>query len=276
MISIFARPPFFGNRFHSKMKEVSVQRLSSRIRGEEIAEYMNANLNPTSGYEKDVCIHVKHFSKYIKNGDWFDFLDGENNLPLLKERPGINVIASSLNSYEVLKQELSNKIALIPTHHINTERIKRNRTKIASVGYIGAPSPIATKLYGQIGERLKDMGLEFTTCFDFKTRDDALNLYKNIDIFVVGAWELGDENPHKIPTKIINAASFGIPTVAFPLAGYKELEGNYLRANNMDELLFGVEKLMSEKNYQEMSKQVEVMAENYHISKIADLYRKLK
>ena len=119
------------------------------------------------------------------------------------------------------------------------------------------------------------MGMKWVTCFNYKTRKDAIDLYKKIDILVIGAWDLGDPNPHRIPTKIINAASFGIPSVVYPLDAYKEIKGYFIGAGNMKQLISGVEALRDKKYYKRLSEKVARMAEGYHISKIAELYRKL-
>jgi len=277
MISIFARPSFLGNHYHRHTKKVHTLRLSSRIRGNEIAEYSGFKLNPRSGYENDTCIWIKPRGlNRVKDGDWVDFLDGYSTLEsLLKNRPKIKVIAASQYSYEYLKKRLKNKIVLIPSQHINWENARRSRKVVDTCGYIGSPSPIAFKMYSEIGKELKKIGFKFINCFDYKNRQDAVELYKKIDILVIGAWEVGDLNPHKIPTKIINAASFGIPSIAFPLRGYKELEGYYVRANNMKELLTEVEKFRNKDHYKKWSNKVLKMSEKYHISNVAKLYRKL-
>lgn len=276
MISIFALPSYVGRGYHAHVPPHAT-RLSSRIRAEEMSAYLGAKLNPTEGFENDVCIYVKPRTfDQIRDGDWVDFLDGGRFFRLLKDRPKINVIAASKNSYDILKAELPNKIIFIPHHHLNLERAKRTRHKINTCGYIGSPSPIAFKIYSEIGKRLKEVGFKFITSFDYKTRGDATSLYKKIDIMVIGAWEVGDPNPHKIPTKIINAASFGIPSIAFPLRGYKEIEGYYVRASNMKELLTEVEKFKDEDYYKKWSGKVLKMSEKYHISEVSKLYKKLK
>ena len=173
-----------------------------------------------------------------------------------------------------MKSNLTNKIVLIPSHHINIERFRRERTEITTVGYIGSPSPIAFKEYELIGERLKTIGLDFITCFNFKTREDAINLYRSIDIFLIGDLPKSDTH-QKNPTKIINAASFGIPTIAHPVIGYKEIEGSYIHASSLDEMIAEAQKLKDKKVYDEWSKKAYTMAEKYHISKIAELYKKL-
>jgi hypothetical protein len=126
MISIFTRPAFLGNRFPNHTKELTTMRVSSRIRGDEIAAYLGAKLNPKDGFENDVCIHVKpKYLERVKDGDWVDYLDGLNLTYFLKERPLVNVIAHSQVSYEYLRANLTNKVVLIPSHHINIEGYKR-------------------------------------------------------------------------------------------------------------------------------------------------------
>lgn len=274
MISIFALPSYIGHSY-SKNSPVSARRLSSRIRGEEIAEYLGAKYNPTEGFENDVCIYIKPRSlENIRDGDYVDFLDGEFKDYWFLKRPKIKVIAASQYSYEYLKSRLPNEIFLIPSHHLNVGRVRRERKEIKVAGYIGVPSPEAIRRFDDIKENLKKIGIDLVTSFFFKTKQDALDLYKQIDIFVFGDWDSAD-HPFRIPTKIINAASFGIPSVAFPMMANKELEGYYLPARNMGELVAGVEKLKNETFYNEMVAKIIPMSENYHISKIANEYRNL-
>lgn len=276
MISIFTRPSYIGNRYPQYTKESSVLRLSARIRGDEIAEYIGAKINPTNGYEHDVCIYVKPKGlDKVRDGDWLDYLDGKNMVLLLKDHPKIKVIAASQDSYEYLKENLTNEIVLIPQHHINFERIKSKRKENLTGGYIGSPSPDAFNMYNTIKVRLKEIGVDFVTCFNFKTRQDAIDLYKSIDVFIIGDW-VKNNDPHKVPTKIVNAAAFGVPSIAYPLKGYEEIGGNYIQAHNMDELLVEVEKFKDKNYYTKWSKKVTKMSEKYHISKIADLYKGLK
>jgi hypothetical protein len=276
MISIIARPSYLGNYYpHHSIENYSL-RLSSRIRGDEIAKYINAKLYPKRTVENDVYIHVKPMSlNEVRDGDYVDYLDGGKFALYLSSRPKVKVIAASQNSFEVLKKELPNEIVFIPCHHLNWDNIRREKQKVTTAGYLGNPSPIAMRMYGAIQKKLKEIGIEFVFCYDYKTRQDAIDFYKKIDILVVGAWELGDTNPHKIPTKLINAASFGIPSVAYPWRGYKEIEGYYIQANNMRELISGVEKLKDETCYNQYADRIITMAENYHISRIAEFYKKL-
>ena len=241
-----------------------------------MAAYLGAKLNPESGFENDVCIHVKPVTlDKVRDGDWVDFLDGPHLFELLPKRPKVKVIAGSLYSYGYIKERIPNELVYIPHHHINTDRLRRTREGVTTAGYLGSASPIAFEIYGKIREALKKIGIEYITRFDFKTREDAIDLYKSMDILVIGAWELGDPSPYKIPTKIINAASFGIPVVAYPLKGYMDVEGYYFHASNMDELISAVERLKDKTFYEQSISKGFDMAENYHIEKIAEMYRKL-
>lgn len=71
------------------------------------------------------------------------------------------------------------------------------------------------------------------------------------------------------------AMSFGIPTVAGPKLGYQDVDDYYIHAHNLDELTLEVEKLKDQKYYNGWVKKILPEAENYHISKIAKLYRAL-
>jgi len=248
--------------------------LSTEIRGRQMAQFLGARINPAKKHKNDVCIYLKPSNlDGIEDGDWVDILDGGKFIKKLKKRPGINLIAASKRSYDWLKNHLANKVVLIPHQHLNWERQKRERKEVNTCGYTGSVSSIAREIYGRIEKAVREIGFDFVTCFKFRGREDAADFYKNIDILVIGAWELGDYSIHKTPTKIINAASFGVPTVAYPLQSYKEIEGYYLPANNMKELLAGLKKLKAE--YDQWPDKLIKMAEPYHIENIVKLYQKL-
>jgi hypothetical protein len=280
MISIFARPSYLGNVYPKHTKELNTHRLSSRIRGEEICAYGNFKLNPRRGYKNDIKIWVKPTGiTHIGDGEYVDVLDGlyKDRTILLAERPKINVIAASYHSYRTLRSTLPNKVVLIPHQHLNWEDFRRTKRAVNTCGYIGSPSPWAFEHYEKIGKEIRKMGMKWVTCFDYKTREDPIKLFKKIDILVVGGWHWGDSNPHKMPTKLINAASFGIPSVAYPLNAYRELKGHYIGADNMEQIIKGVRRLKDDaRYYQRLSEKVLFMSKKYHISEIVKLYEKLE
>jgi len=237
------------------------------VRGTEIASYLGAKLNVREG----TVIHVKPPNlDNVLDGEWVDILDNPALVEMLRQRPKVNAIAISECAYEYMR--LPNKTALIPQQHINWEREKREKHPCYFIGgYIGAPSGRARRHYTEIEKELKKNGMEFFTCFDYKNRRDAINFYKHIDILVVSS--LHRVEPYKTPTKLINAASFGLPSIAIPVEGYKEWEGNYIEFHDFDELYKGIEGIKN--NYELLSEKMIAEAEKYHISKIAEKYKAL-
>jgi hypothetical protein len=251
---------------------------SSLIRGEQIARFLGGKYNPHEGYENDVRIYIKPKTPaYVKDGGWIDIVDGARHvLDQLGPRPNIKLIAYTELSRKFIKGKLPNKVVVIPEHHCNFERFIRTRKNFTTGGVVASPSPKANEVYGEIRKRLKKVGLKFITCFHFAKREDVVNFYKKIDFQVIGNFGYGETNPFGHPNKIINAASFGIPTLAFWKAGYEEFEGNYIRIQNLDEMQRQVEKLKNKGYYNRWSVKIRKAAEKYHIEHIAEKYKRLK
>lgn len=248
--------------------------LGCLIRGFQIAEYMGAKINPINGFEKDTCIYVKPKTlDLIKDGDWVDIADGHWLPGLLRNRPKVNAIACSQYSYEMLRDYLPNKLVQISQQHLNHENAVRDRQVINTCGYIGALTPTSEKIYKEIGEALEKIGWNFIFCHDYKNRIDAVNFYKKIDLLVVGVYR-GD-GIYKTPTKMINAASFGIPSIADPLPGYKEFEDYYVRADSLEKMIDEVKKFNNPEYYKNWSNKVINQATKYHISQVAKKYQQL-
>ena len=244
MISFFCKNTYFLGPINKK-ESWRLQRVSSRVRGEEIAKYLGAKFNQE---RSDVNIYVKGCRKEeVEDGDYVDVLDDLWMMDWLMDKPKIKVIAMSLSHQDYLKSKLKNEIVYIPHHHVNFDRVKRTRKEITTCGYVGSPRKITVK------------GFKFIYMEAFKTRQDIINFYKKIDIQVIGDVK---DAPYYHPTKIINAMSFGIPTVSPKKMGYREVEGFYFQ--DLEELRNGwdADKLIQE-------------AEKYHISNIAKKYRQL-
>lgn len=273
MISIFAKPCFLRT---DKTTGVFATRVSSRIRGEEISEYLGAKYNPQERSADDLCVFLKPRGlETLKDGDYVDILDEISLIPKLKERPGIKVIAMSQAQYEYLKENLSNEIFLIHHHHINFERFRRTKNDNLIGGAIGH-SKYAHDLYVEIENALSGSGIDFVSILTYQTRQDMLDFFKKIDFLV--AWNVDEykDYPHSHPTKIINAASFGIPSLTQPIAGYKEFNGFYIPIKDMGSLVEEAEKLKDVDYYNQWSDRVFNEAEKYHINQIAELYKQLK
>ncbi|OGK52582.1 hypothetical protein A2966_03515 [Candidatus Roizmanbacteria bacterium RIFCSPLOWO2_01_FULL_41_22] len=253
---------------------------SSIIRGEQIAEYLGAKLNPESGYENDICIYVKPHTRGLYSGTIqlakhavIDIIDGTNLVLYASKNFNIPVIACSRTDYNYLSRRLSNKVTLIPQHHCNFERAKRTRNQIITAGIIGNPESLAY-LPDNFEERLAQSGLNLLAYSRFHRRQDVVDFYQKIDIQVVWRpWRKKLSNP----LKIVNAGSFGIPTIAYDEDAFEEMDGCYVPVKTLDGFMAQLENLKSSPDlYDSYAEKCLARAEEYHISKVAELYKQLE
>lgn len=285
MINIFAKPAFLNTASNVPFisKEVSykgnghLQRVSSMIRSDQIVEYLKdeAKLNPTSWNKDDISIYVKPHIRpgndfeFVTKNSWIDIIDGWGLIPLLERHPEVGVIACSTQDGEKLAKVLKNRIMVIPQHHCNYDRLKRNSKKIETVGIIGTESAFAFIPEG-LEEELTKRNIKLLKYSKFFSRQDIINFYMQIDVQLV--WR-----PYRMklsnPLKIVNAASFGIPTIAYDEEVFKEVENCYVGVKTVNEILFGLDTQKDVLQY--MSEICFKKAEDYHISEIAKLYKLL-
>lgn len=278
MISIFARY-VYTEEDPRHQTGVYLRRVSSRVRGEEIAGYLGARYNPTEGFERDVRVYVKPRGlRQVKAGAWVDVLDDRRQIDWLKERPDLGVIAMSLAHREHLLGELpGHRVKLIPHHHLNFERARRVPGTPKVVGFVGSFSLHSRRLQAQVGADLAAVGVEYRPLLNYTRREDILAYYQTIDVQVVPHFGVGDEsNPWSHPTRLLNAASFGIPTVAPRLPGYREIEGGYIPVRDYQEMIEAVVRLQAPEAYDSWPERLVALAEPYHVEHIAELYRSLE
>lgn len=284
MISIFAKETFLNInpgepfRLRTKPPKGHLMRVSSLIRGDQIAERIGAKYNPESGYEQDTCIYVKPM---VRKGDDFEFkgkksyidiVDGHNLGQLAQKHPEVGVIVCSKADQDIMSKELKNEIVLIPQHHCNFERVSRIRNEVTRVGIIGE-LPAFNFLPPNLEKELSQRGMELVKFSKFFTRQDIIDFYLNIDVQIV--WR-----PYKKilsnPLKIVNAASFGVPTIALDERAFYELDGCYIPVADFEGFLKNLDNLRTnEYIYFDYSQAALEKAEEYHIDKIADMYRRL-
>lgn len=284
MINIFAKRAFLNTNPYSDFisKEQSykgnghLQRVSSMIRADQIAERIGARLNPSVWHVDDVCIYVKphvkkgHDFTFEKNS-YIDIIDGHNLGQVALKHPEVGVIVCSQADYEVMSKELMNKIVLIPQHHCNFEWVKRTRTEIKKVGVIGEKSAFDYLPEG-LEKELEKRNMELVKFSKFFSRQDIIDFYLSIDIQIV--WR-----PYKKilsnPLKIVNAASFGVPTIALDETAFAELGGCYLPVQDFEGFLYKLDLLRSGWMHYTISGLCLEKAEEYHIDTIARLYKEL-
>lgn len=244
----------------------------------------NARLNPTSGYENDVCIYVKPNVKpdadfKFEGHPYLDILDGFNLIHLLRKHEDVPVIVFSELDVQTLAQYVKNKIFLIPHHHINFERAKRERESVTKVGVIGSESAF-THIPAEIKKGLADRKIELVEHSIFYPRMSVVHFYKNIDVQIV--WRPYNDystKPYRLlanPFKIVNTSAFGVPTIALDEPPFAEMEGCYIPVKTPEEFLTQLDALRTSKTlYNDMAEVCLQKAERYHIENIAKLYNAL-
>lgn len=286
MISIFAKRAFLNTNpyspFESKEKSYKgrghLQRVSSMIRGDQIAEAIGAKFNPESGYEDDICIYVK---PYIAKGydfnfegkkSYLDIIDGHKLGELAIKHPEVGVIVCSQADYDIMKKSIPNELVLIPQHHCNFERNRRQSLEIKKIGIIGEV-PAFDFLPNGLEQELNDRGIELVKYSKFFSRQDIIDFYMSIDLQIV--WR-----PYKKilsnPLKLVNASSFGVPTIALDENAFKEMGDCYIPVTDFPQFLVKLDELRSDHNkYQEYAEKCIAKSEEYHIENISKLYNQL-
>lgn len=242
---------------------------SGIIRGAQMAQHFKARRNPEWTYPEDTHIWVKmQPPDDYPTKSYLDVLDAQERVSWLLAHPDIGVIASSQSGHEYLCKKLGrDDIHLIPQHHCNYERVVRERKEIKVAGVVGGAGALQLDV-DELRSRLIELGIEFRWLRSYRSRQEVANFYKDLDLQIV--WR-GGNRPLKNPLKIINAMSFGIPTIALPDIAYQEVEGYYWRAESLDEIGPIVASLRDGFDAGLLADKAEL----YHIENIAPLYEGL-
>lgn len=239
------------------MKQISFfrhkrSRTSNLIRADQISEFISAKINPIDGYENDVCIYVKQFPlDHFPENSYFDINDLYPCLPWILEHPTIKVITISRVEQRYVSTSLKrDDVILIPQHHCNYLREQREREDVMVAGVIGGNRAYEGNRE-ELSSMLKDIGVEYIDCIHPRTRQEVVEFYKKIDVQLTyrprrstrrGVKELGSS------LKLINAGSFGIPTVCYPEPTYvDEFEGCFLSSLTVSDLVSNVAKLKEDR-----------------------------
>lgn len=290
MINFIAKPAFLNTASNTPFisKEESyhgrghLQRVSSIIRSNQIVEYLmgKAQLNPETISPDDINIYVKpHIPKGVLNFNtqgkrsYIDIIDGWGLMPILETHPEIGVIACSKQDQEFLSKILNQEVKFIPQQHCNFKKELRTRKDVNTIGMIGTEDAFEWLPKG-LEKELSDRNIKLIKFSKFFSREDIVNFYKSIDIQIV--WR-----PYKMklsnPLKLVNAASFGIPTIAYHETVFdKELGDLYIPVKNIKEFLVELDNLVIyPREYWSFADDLPKFAEDYHISKVAERYLQL-
>ena len=257
---------FFSNRWGS-----------GTIQGKQISEKLGAKLEPESDYENDVCIFVKRtpFVPFPKHS-YLDVIDNVGFLRWLKDNPTMGVITFTKPSQHRAMEYLNRSdIVYIPQHHCNFERKLRPSREVKTVGFIGSKTILGYDIE-EAKKLFSDIGLNLTYVLYPSSRRGVVHFYKSIDIQICFRPAMKYYN-FKDSLKIVNAGSYGIPTVAFPETNNElEFKNCYVPVRSFYELVAKCWELKNDLTfYNGIAKNVLAKAEPYHIDTIISYYYKL-
>lgn len=262
---------------------------SGEIRARQIADFMpNAVLDPSDVSSEDTLVLVKsycsdHIAKSVRKV-YFDVVDCHGVIPKIRDNTDAGIISIG-RSHEIFMRMLfpDREIVLIPEHHCNFDRIRRPDRPVKVVGFMGDAFSLNCDIC-KLSQELAKAGLSFKYSTFFRNRQDVVDFYKDVDISVSFRSDGFNliKDPRvlpllKNPLKVINAGSFGIPTVSYPETCYEcEIPGLYIPVLSLDDLVHSCKLLAFDvKLYKQYSDAIFKVAEEYHIERIAKLYEQL-
>ena len=258
---------------------------SAKIRGYQIAKRLGAKCDePVTDFD-ETTIFVKCIAKgfeVLKNC-YFDVIDANSIFDKIGDVEHVKVIAQSEKSKEYINSKIKNEVIVIPEHHCNFENVRRDKERpVRNVGYVG--SRLCFHLdFNTVKSYLACEGFDFQylLCDGMNevTREDVCDFYKNIDIQIT--FRDGELAGNYMPVemknnlKLINAGSFGIPTVGFPEFAYKDFP--YVQVQSLEQLGDACVQLRKNPDeYDKLSFDIWKIAQEQHIDKIIPLYKELE
>ena len=251
---------------------------SKTIRADQVAEFLGARINPVSNFDNDICIYVKCYppddcpiNSYFDMNDIYPFTEW------IIGHPKVKVIVMSKMAQEYISKVADrDDIVLLPQHHCNYLREKREREEICTAGIVGGKRSCEFD-HSKLKAMLGDIGVGYIECLHPNSREQVVDFYKEIDIQIVFRPRRTMYMTTSTSLKLANACSFGIPTVAFPERAFiDEFDGCFLPVNTPEEIIKEVKRLREDRAlYNHLSMMGRDRAEKYHIEHIAKLYQQL-
>lgn len=273
----------------SRLRFFPNQWASGEIRGRQVAVRLGDGVVVDSNkvYADDVCVFIKNIPpdnviKHVKCV-YVDVVDGYGLIPWLKEHSEVGVITSSPVGKTYLSEQLHrDDIIVIPPHHCNFERalrVQKEEPIIQTVGFVGYIENLHLDV-DKVQEALAELHIEFRTKTKFSIRQEVCDFYQGIDIQLT--FRKPDDKINPAPklrdvTKLINAGSFGIPTIACPEPTYvDEFDGCFLPVESLEDIVEACRQLQQDGwLYYTLAKAALERAEQYHIDRVLPLWRAL-
>ncbi len=271
---------------------------SGEIRGRQIAERLGSRVDPEVMADDEFGIYIKDIPRDFRDqlnagkAIYVDIVDGYGLIPYLRHIPEIKVIVLSSVGMAYLSGILRNELIFIPEHHCNFDNRVREDRPVRRVGYVGYPESLHLDLE-QLFHGLAERGLELVVKTEFSCREEIVEFYQQVDLQItfrrhkgeattgnlrqIGESTLLAESTLTGPLKLINAGSFGIPTVGFPEYTYvDEFDDCFVPVFNVSDMVDACHRLaIDEVAYRRWSERALERSSYYHIDQILPLYQRL-
>lgn len=219
-----------------------------------------------------------HKNVYVDIVDYFPFVQ----FLIQKSIKDCPIVAMTKSGKEFLSNYVSNQIVVLPQQHCNFENSVREDREVRVVGHVGTRCAFhldASKLQSM----LEDIDLEFRfmdVTDGNVTREEVCEFYKQIDIQVCFRPDCITCH-YSVPQikdtlKLKNAGSFRIPTVAYPETVYiKEAPECFMTVDCVEGVVESCKALKEDKTIYDMfADRALAYSSNFHISKVAEVYKK--
>jgi hypothetical protein len=252
------------------------------IRGQQMATALGGTFNRGDPEEGDVCIYLLALRPQPEpRYAYHDIMDSPlyAYARMAKRTRGDMIAISNAHAGFLVERFPNRTIHYLPQHHCNFERVQREPRPALVVGTIGGYSAVQWP-HKSLERYFNEAGMVWRFADNVRHREQVVAFYKSIDIqFVFRPTHMRSNELRRClsPLKLINAGSFGIPTVAYPEPGYtSEWTDQCLWGDSLSECIRQAKRLKENPTlYEEVAGKAREKSEQYHIERITPLYRQL-
>jgi hypothetical protein len=257
---------------------------SSLLRGRQIAEALGVGCDPAVISSKETVVAVKCWHNDFPQFDhvYCDIVDSDSLLNILQASPHVGVITCTEKGRDYVSARIENEIRLIPHHHCNFENRTRSVKEPRVAGYVGSAGNLDLNP-AEIQKALGKIGIDFLVLYNdgmSLSREDICRFYLSIDLqLVFRKPRLIPNMPPELknPLKLVNAGSFGVPTVGYPEPCFGAANGGFVQAMNLNQIVEACAALKSDRSlYRRLAESGRQQAQAYHVFRIAPRYRDLE
>ncbi len=271
---------------------------SDRCRGEDIARRMGmpCDIDPSEINSADVVIMIKHVRAMAVNragraiADIVDGARGDTYAWIRKAPRKIEVMTMTPDAARYVGEEFfpHNRCIWMPHTHVNDERrVREPGREIKTLGYNGVDRGFPRAEWEEFAKLAIKAGFSLSRAHHAAKRNGdprkaCADWYYGIDIQVAFRRQYDDpELPlcMKGPTKLNNAGSFGIPSVALPEMAFERnygMPGNYSQAHSPTDMVDVCKALRDHPAlYAERAAAARRAAVPYHIDNVVKRYEEL-